>query len=101
MHDTACRRSPHALAGASSSLSTARTTAREDVKSARWSGTSSPSAVAVDSARAAQTDNIRELRWWSVTQLRATTETVYPAGLADLVVALVEERTLEWPVVLD
>lgn len=36
--------------------------------------------------------SLLELRWWSVEELRSTTETVYPAGLADLVDALAESR---------
>lgn len=58
-------------------------------------------AAAVDPARATQPDNIRETRWWTVSELRAATETVYPVGLADLVEAVVEGHTPEQPVVLD
>jgi hypothetical protein len=43
------------------------------------------SAADVDPARASQPDNIRENRWWTLAELRATAETVYPLGLADLV----------------
>nr|WP_180686625.1 NUDIX domain-containing protein [Streptomyces gossypiisoli] len=59
------------------------------------------SAAAVDPARATQPDTIRELRWWTVSELQAATETVYPAGLADLVAAIVEGHTPERPVVLN
>ncbi len=31
-----------------------------------------------------------EARWWSVEELRTTTETVYPEGLADLIASLLE-----------
>lgn len=40
---------------------------------------------AFDTARATQTDNIRASRWWPLDELRSTTETVYPLGLADVV----------------
>lgn len=59
------------------------------------------SAAAVDPAHATQPDNIRETRWWTISDLRAATETVYPVGLADLVEAVVEGRTPALPVVLD
>lgn len=59
------------------------------------------SAAAVDPARATQPDTIREFRWWTVSELQAATETVYPAGLADLVAAIVEGHTPEQPVVLN
>lgn len=59
------------------------------------------SAADVDPARASQTDNICEARWWTASDLRGATETVYPVGLADLVEAVVEGRTPALPVVLD
>ncbi|MDX2576691.1 NUDIX domain-containing protein [Streptomyces scabiei] len=58
------------------------------------------SAADVDPTRATQTDNIREHRWWTLPELRATQETVYPAGLADLVAAVAEGRMPKRPVVL-
>ncbi|MEU9546278.1 NUDIX hydrolase [Streptomyces mirabilis] len=58
-------------------------------------------ASAADSNRATQPDNIRETRWWNIRELRTTTETVYPAGLADLIAAVVEGRMPQRPVVLD
>ncbi|MFF7764286.1 NUDIX hydrolase [Streptomyces griseorubiginosus] len=58
------------------------------------------SADDVDPSRATQTDNIREHRWWTITELRATDETVYPVGLADLVVAVTEGRVPTRPIVL-
>lgn len=58
------------------------------------------SADDVDPARATQPDNIREHRWWTIAELRATEETVYPVGLADLVEAVAEGRTLDRPIVL-
>jgi 8-oxo-dGTP pyrophosphatase MutT (NUDIX family) len=54
----------------------------------------------VDPARATQPDNIREYRWWTQGELRSTSETVYPLGLADLVAAVAEGRTPTQPVVL-
>ncbi|MCX4598403.1 NUDIX domain-containing protein [Streptomyces sp. NBC_01549] len=59
------------------------------------------SAADVAPDRASQTDNICEARWWTVSDLRAATETVYPVRLADLVEAVVEGRTPALPVVLD
>ncbi|WP_432159020.1 hypothetical protein [Streptomyces sp. bgisy153] len=58
------------------------------------------SAADVDPTRATQTDNIREHRWWSLPELRATRETVYPVGLADLIAAVAEGRTPKRPVVM-
>ncbi|ELP68472.1 NUDIX domain-containing protein [Streptomyces turgidiscabies] len=54
----------------------------------------------VDPARATQPDSIREYRWWTLTELRTTHETVYPAGLADLVAAVAAGHTPSQPVVL-
>lgn len=36
---------------------------------------------------AAQPDNIRSRRWWTLDELRSTSETVYPVGLAELLPA--------------
>lgn len=58
------------------------------------------SAADVDPANATQPDNIREHRWWTLTELRTTPETVYPVGLADLVAAVTEGRSLKQLVVL-
>ncbi|WTW91904.1 NUDIX domain-containing protein [Streptomycetaceae bacterium NBC_01309] len=41
----------------------------------------------VDPANAHQTDNIRAWRWWKVTDIAHTEETVYPVGLATVVAA--------------
>ncbi|MFE2693711.1 NUDIX hydrolase [Streptomyces mirabilis] len=54
----------------------------------------------VDLAQATQPDNIRAHRWWTLAELRATSETVYPLGLADLIAAVADGRTPERPVVL-
>ena len=58
------------------------------------------SAADIDPARATQPDNIREHRWWTLTELRTAQETVYPVGLADLVAAVAAGRTPHQPVVL-
>ncbi|MBP5888776.1 MULTISPECIES: NUDIX hydrolase [Streptomyces] len=58
------------------------------------------SASDVDLSRATQPDNIREHRWWNLAELRATQETVYPVGLADLVAAVADGRIPERPIVL-
>ncbi|MET7778065.1 NUDIX domain-containing protein [Streptomyces mirabilis] len=39
----------------------------------------------VDSALATQPDAIRAWRWWTITDIRETSQTIYPAGLANLV----------------
>ncbi|MGW9026818.1 NUDIX hydrolase [Streptomyces sp. NPDC055722] len=57
-------------------------------------------ATAVDPAHATQPDNIRAYRWWTVTDLRRTNETVYPVGLADLVARVCDGRIPPHPVVL-
>ncbi|MEU8868804.1 NUDIX hydrolase [Streptomyces umbrinus] len=58
------------------------------------------SAADVDPARASQPDNIREHRWWTLAELRATSETVYPHGLADLVSGVLAHGAPTRPVVL-
>jgi 8-oxo-dGTP pyrophosphatase MutT (NUDIX family) len=40
----------------------------------------------IDPARATQPDSIRGSRWWTLDELRATRETVYPLCLGDLTV---------------
>ena len=40
-------------------------------------------------------------RWWSVGELRATRETVYPGGLGDLLAALLEKGPPATPLVLE
>ncbi|MFE5754620.1 NUDIX hydrolase [Streptomyces massasporeus] len=57
-------------------------------------------AAAVDPARASQPDNIREYRWWTLAELNATADTVYPLGLADLVTGVLEHGAPVRPVVL-
>ncbi|WP_033328634.1 NUDIX hydrolase [Streptomyces yerevanensis] len=58
------------------------------------------SAADVDPARASQPDNIREHRWWALADLRATAETVYPLGLAELVTSVLVHGAPVRPVVL-
>ena len=58
------------------------------------------SASDIDPDRATQPDSIREYRWWTLAELRAARETVYPAGLANLVAAVAAGRTPSQPVVL-
>lgn len=42
------------------------------------------SADGIDPSKATQPDTVRSSRWWTLTELRSTTETVYPLGLAEL-----------------
>lgn len=58
------------------------------------------SASDINPDRATQPDNIREHRWWTLAELRAARETVYPVGLADLVAAVAAGRMPSHPVVL-
>ena len=37
-------------------------------------------------------DGIRASRWWTVAELEATDESIYPKGLADLVRSALAER---------
>ncbi|MEV7865521.1 NUDIX domain-containing protein [Streptomyces sp. NPDC088124] len=50
--------------------------------------------------RATQTDNIRSQRWWTLENLRATRETVYPLGLSELVTGIPAEGLPEEPIIL-
>lgn len=58
------------------------------------------SAADVDPARASQPDNIRGHRWWTLTELRATAETIYPLGLTDLLTSVLAHGAPMRPVVL-
>lgn len=58
------------------------------------------SAADVDPTNAMQPDNIREHRWWTLTELHTTPEAAYPVGLAELVAAVTEGCFLKQPVVL-
>lgn len=54
----------------------------------------------VDPARATQPDNIQAHRWWSLQELRDTTETIYPVGLLDLITEVLARGVPERPLVL-
>ncbi|MCA1223395.1 NUDIX hydrolase [Streptomyces sp. 8L] len=54
----------------------------------------------IDPSRATQTDTIRTSRWWTLSELRATSETVYPLGLADLIADILSNGVPENPAVL-
>lgn len=54
----------------------------------------------IDPARATQPDEIRERRWWALTELHTTAERVYPIGLGDLVASVLEHGGPVCPVVL-
>ncbi|WP_344442356.1 NUDIX hydrolase [Kitasatospora nipponensis] len=43
-------------------------------------------------------DQLTEARWWSVAELRGTTEQLYPQGLADLVAGLLKDGPPVLPV---
>ena len=51
-------------------------------------------------AAATQPDNIRDRRWWTLAELAATEQTVYPAGLAGLVGAILASGPPPEPVTL-
>ena len=55
---------------------------------------------AVDPTRATQPDQIRECRWWTLDELRATDQTVYPGGLVDLITNALTQGVPDLPVVL-
>ncbi|WP_199834761.1 hypothetical protein [Streptomyces sp. NRRL WC-3618] len=58
------------------------------------------SAADINPAAATQPGTIREYRWWTLAELHTAQETVYPAGLADMVAAVATGRTPRQPVVL-
>jgi hypothetical protein len=43
-------------------------------------------AVEIDPARASQPDDIRAWQWWSLHEMRETAQTIYPLGLAKLII---------------
>ena len=53
---------------------------------ARWSGPT-PRLVGVTDL---ERDAMREVRWWTLDELRGTAETVYPTGLADVLARLLQ-----------
>ncbi|TKA06422.1 NUDIX domain-containing protein [Actinacidiphila oryziradicis] len=56
--------------------------------------------AAVDPARATQPDGIRARRWWTLADLQATRQTVYPVGLADLIAGVLDRGVPQRPVAL-
>lgn len=54
----------------------------------------------VDPVRATQPDEIQARRWWTLDELRSTSETVYPIGLSDLITGILVAGAPERPVVL-
>lgn len=57
-------------------------------------------AADIDPDRATQPDGIRGHRWWTMAELRATRQTVYPVGLDALIADVVSDSVPERPVVL-
>jgi ADP-ribose pyrophosphatase YjhB (NUDIX family) len=53
-----------------------------------------------DPARATQPDNIRAHRWWTLNELRETSETIYPVGLVDLITRLLADGVPMCPITL-
>jgi 8-oxo-dGTP pyrophosphatase MutT (NUDIX family) len=51
-------------------------------------------------AFATQTDNIREWRWWTLPEITATRQVIYPAGLTALLQALITSGPPAAPVAL-
>lgn len=43
-------------------------------------------AVVIDPARAGQPDDISAWQWWSLHEMQETAETIYPLGLAKLII---------------
>jgi 8-oxo-dGTP pyrophosphatase MutT (NUDIX family) len=58
------------------------------------------SADGLDPSRATQPDTIRSSRWWTLAELRSTTETVYPLGLAELLAGILTHGAPRPPVIL-
>ncbi|GAB3454213.1 hypothetical protein GCM10027436_55640 [Actinophytocola sediminis] len=54
----------------------------------------------INPAHATQPDTIRAVRWWTLSELADTTETIYPLGLADLVTNIQTIGTPKTPFVL-
>lgn len=54
----------------------------------------------IDPSRATQPDNIRSSRWWTLDELRSTSETIYPLGLAELIASVLADGTPERPAIL-
>ncbi|WP_421103835.1 hypothetical protein [Streptomyces bohaiensis] len=54
----------------------------------------------LDITRATQTDTIQSIRWWSLSELRSTAETVYPLGLVDLLADVLTNGLPDEPALL-
>jgi len=54
----------------------------------------------VSPEQAHQSDNIRDWQCWTLAELSTTSQTVYPAGLADLIETLLSSCSPESPVLL-
>ena len=54
----------------------------------------------VTPASATQTDNIREWRWWTLPEITATRQVIYPAGLTALLQAVIASGPPAVPVTL-
>ena len=58
-------------------------------------------AASVSAASATQPDNIQDHRWWTLDELAATGQTVYPAGLATLLQHILASGPPPEPVTLN
>ncbi|SDG66692.1 ADP-ribose pyrophosphatase YjhB, NUDIX family [Sinosporangium album] len=54
----------------------------------------------IDPDRATQPDDIQARRWWTLAELRSTSETIYPLGLSDLVAEILTAGAPQRPVLL-
>ncbi|MGI5488051.1 NUDIX hydrolase [Microtetraspora malaysiensis] len=54
----------------------------------------------VEQGHATDTDNILCWEWWELSELDSTNQTVYPAGLADLVMQYLTDGAPDLPIVL-
>ncbi|MFF0249945.1 NUDIX hydrolase [Streptosporangium sandarakinum] len=54
----------------------------------------------IDPARASQPDEIRAWRWWTLEELLAGDQTVYPAGLGDLIAGYLRDGAPNRPLQL-
>ncbi|WP_035846060.1 NUDIX hydrolase [Kitasatospora azatica] len=63
-------------------------------------GLTDPAALDSSGCEPEEREQLRESRWWTVDQLRATTEQVYPERLAELLALLLEQGPPVVPVSL-
>ncbi|WP_433513792.1 NUDIX hydrolase [Nonomuraea sp. CA-143628] len=54
----------------------------------------------IDPDRATQPDTIQAHRWWTLDDLRSTSETIYPLGLSDLITEILTTGVPQRPVLL-